>query len=170
MAGIDIFRRLSRINRIAIAAALFAATVFIGGPQMALAQTAVPPDQEYEFVSDPGIRINYEWGNVVRVLVIDAKGGVRTEKEVDALHAFGTIGRSPVGTVIKIEKPFKAYEYRSGRLILGSMTMTGDFVPEAGSTVRKFEDYKFGRDPWIWNLPGYFRPKEKVGADKEKEK
>ena len=52
--------------------------------------------------------------------------------------------------------PTRLYEYRSGRLILGTMMTDGEFVPEAGAKVIKFEDYKCGDDPWIWNLPGYF--------------
>jgi hypothetical protein len=37
------------------------------------------------------------------------------------------------------------------------MMPTGNFVPETGSKVIRFEDFKYSPEaPRIWNLPGYF--------------
>jgi hypothetical protein len=64
--------------------------------------------------------------------------------------------------------PFAAYEFRSGRLILGTMTEAGHFVPDADSKIMRFGDYKYGPKAIpIWNLPGRFMAKgeaEKRGA------
>jgi uncharacterized protein (TIGR03067 family) len=58
-------------------------------------------------------------------------------------------------------KAKRVYEFRSGRLIKGDLMMEGNFVPEAGSTVLKFEDYQYSPDAIpIWNLPGTFMKKD----------
>jgi len=67
-------------------------------------------------------------------------------------------------------RPQAVYEYRSGRLIKGELTPEGDFLPEVGSKVIRFEEYKFGPNALtIWNLPGYFKKVEK-GKDAKDEK
>jgi len=44
------------------------------------------------------------------------------------------------------------YEYRAGTLTKGVLLDNGDFVPDAGSTVISFKDYKPGKDaPRIYN-------------------
>ena len=58
---------------------------------------------------------------------------------------------------LSYEKPVACYELHSGRLIKGIMTPAGSFVPDVGSQVIRFEDYRYTRDGLrIWNLPGYF--------------
>jgi hypothetical protein len=53
------------------------------------------------------------------------------------------------------------YEYRSGRLIKGVMKKNGDFVPDFGSTVIPFADYKYSKTASrIYNLPGRFVEKQ----------
>lgn len=58
-------------------------------------------------------------------------------------------------------KTEEVYEFRSGRLIKGTLHKTGNFVPEIGSTILNFKDY----DPYsrrrIYNLPGVLRKVEK---------
>jgi hypothetical protein len=51
----------------------------------------------------------------------------------------------------------EVYEFRSGRLIKGTLHKTGNFVPELGSTILDFKDYDpLGRRR-IYNLPGVLR-------------
>jgi hypothetical protein len=51
----------------------------------------------------------------------------------------------------------KCYEFRSGRLILGETLEDGRFVPEIGSEVIDFKDYKYSPSAIrIYNLPGSF--------------
>src|SRR5205823_14564030 len=49
------------------------------------------------------------------------------------------------------------YEYRSGRLIKGILDAQGNFVPDLGSKVIDFRDYRYNeRAIRIYNLPGRF--------------
>lgn len=51
----------------------------------------------------------------------------------------------------------RVYEYRSGRLVPGTMKHKGDFIPELNGTIVSFSAYKYSTDaPRIWNLPGTF--------------
>jgi hypothetical protein len=59
------------------------------------------------------------------------------------------------------------FEYRSGRLVKGVLDREGNFVPDAGSTVLDFKDYRYAPDAVrIYNLPGRF---VKKGEAKPKE-
>ena len=64
-----------------------------------------------------------------------------------------------------INKPPKpegpVYELRSGALIKGKLDEKGNFIPEAGSKVISFKDYRYrpGAIP-IYNLPGSFVEKK----------
>ncbi|HET6572006.1 MAG TPA: hypothetical protein VFG68_00260 [Fimbriiglobus sp.] len=55
----------------------------------------------------------------------------------------------------------EVYEYRSGRLIKGTLHKTGNFVPELGSKVLDFKDYDPHGRRRVYNLPGVLR---RVGA------
>jgi hypothetical protein len=51
----------------------------------------------------------------------------------------------------------RAYEYRSGRLVKGTLVKDGHFVPDKGSSVIPFEKYVPIRGNLrIYNLPGRF--------------
>jgi hypothetical protein len=70
------------------------------------------------------------------------------------------LGREPV------------YEYRSGRLIKGELDKEGDFIPDLGSKVTDFKDYRPGKGvPVIYNLPGRFVKKSEIkkGAPAKKQ-
>jgi hypothetical protein len=51
----------------------------------------------------------------------------------------------------------EVYEYRSGRLIKGTLQKTGNFVPELGSKVLDFKDYDPHGRRRIYNLPGVLK-------------
>jgi hypothetical protein len=62
-----------------------------------------------------------------------------------------------------VGEPQPCFELRSGRLVKGTMVAGGHFVPDLGSQVTKFEDYRFGEGgPRIWNLPGTFMRSDKL--------
>jgi hypothetical protein len=121
---------------------------------------------EYEFVPDIGRRVGLICGpRVRRIGKLDAKGDFRVEFELPG------IGSEPTYTLLNGARPLKAYEYRSGRLILGTMMPDGNFVPEVGSTVIDFKDFHYSPTATpIWNLPGYFKKKEPAGAAKDVKK
>src|SRR5262249_51079484 len=63
-----------------------------------------------------------------------------------------------------INKPRRAnelvYEYRVGNLIKGTLDIEGNFIPELGSEVIPFTDYRYdGEALRIYNLPGKIIPK-----------
>lgn len=55
----------------------------------------------------------------------------------------------------------EVYEFRSGRLIKGTLQKTGNFVPELGSRILDFKDYDPLSKRRIYNLPGVLRRVEK---------
>jgi hypothetical protein len=80
---------------------------------------------------------------------------------------------APAAVLLNRDGLGPVYEYRSGRLVRGRIDpWTRNFVPEVGSTVLDFKDYRYGSkdsklgpEPLpIWNLPGTFRKKD---ADKK---
>lgn len=70
---------------------------------------------------------------------------------------------APYVTAVGERVPQAAYEYRSGRLVKGVIDPNGNFVPEPGSKVIAFADYRYtpGGLP-IWNLPGRFVKKSEL--------
>ena len=55
------------------------------------------------------------------------------------------------------QKAEEVYEYRSGRLIAGTLYDSGNFAPEIGSTILDFKDYNPESTRRIYNLPGVLR-------------
>jgi hypothetical protein len=65
----------------------------------------------------------------------------------------------PPFQIINARRPGReqVYEYRSGQLIKGELDKEGNFVPELGSKVMSFKDYRAGKEALqIYNLPGRF--------------
>ena len=66
------------------------------------------------------------------------------------------------------------YEFRSGTLIKGKFDARLNFIPDVGSTVISFKDYKYSKDAIrIYNLPGTFvektDPKKKADGTERKD-
>ncbi|HEY1381903.1 MAG TPA: hypothetical protein VGF55_34200 [Gemmataceae bacterium] len=127
------------------------------------ASAAHAPPIEYVFFPVDGMPINIEWAGVIHVGTLDARGSFHVREKLDRMQTGGPFSGDRVkGAVISFPQPARVYEYRSGRLILGTMMPGSEFIPEAGSKIMRFEDYRYGEDGWIWNLPGYFIRKDKV--------
>lgn len=118
---------------------------------------------DYEFVPDTN-----------RLIVLE-RGGFTLQGTFDAAGNFTEVRRFPLGA--SLSGPFhdvrfggarRVYEYRSGRLVRGELDAEGNFVPEIGSQVVRFQDYRPARPDSleIWNLPGYFKKVEKPKDDK----
>jgi hypothetical protein len=133
----------------------------------------VPPaSDEYVFVSDVERPVGLRRGDLILKGRLDPAGNfVQTESGSltmggSAVRVYKVINLSPPGG-----PPKRVYEFRSGRLIKGEISATGDFVPEVGSKIIKFEEYKYSPDaPPIWNLPGYFKKVEKAKDGKDAKK
>jgi hypothetical protein len=118
------------------------------------------PPTEYVFIPDTDRYVAYAWGRRVVMGKLDARRNLRVTHE-------GTppdYGHRPAVLIIRFDAPTRVYEFRSGRLVLGKMMPDGNFVPEIGSAVTRFDDYRYGPGAVpIWNLPGYFRRKDLLG-------
>ncbi len=78
-------------------------------------------------------------------------------------------GSGPDYTVINAiyveTKTEQVYEYRSGVLVKGTMDEKGNFIPEIGSAMLLFKDYRYGKGALrIYNLPGKFQRKWDIMA------
>jgi hypothetical protein len=69
---------------------------------------------------------------------------------------------SPVEIINRPRRPTEpVFEYRNRLLIPGTLRDNGDFVPDKGALVGRFEDYHYSETaPRIYNLPGRFVRKE----------
>jgi hypothetical protein len=113
------------------------------------------PEVKFVFVQDTDRRVAIDRGDVELIGKLDEAGNF-TEKFKHVKHTFYS---GPLYYRINSTdgKPRKVYEFRSGRLIKGELDTSGNFVPEVGSTVISFKDYKYSPDAIpIWNLPGKF--------------
>ena len=99
---------------------------------------------------------------------LDAAGNFVPDR--DFLNQTGARANGPPGVVrLNPESTGTVYEYRSGALVRGRIDDRLNFVPEVGSKVIDFKDYRYGPkdskyapDPLpIWNLPGAFQKKER---------
>ena len=113
-----------------------------------------PPPEPYVFVPDVSRLVGIYRGDLLLVGRLDAAGNfLQTER-----YKRG-------------EAPKRAYEYRSEMLFRGVLDAEGHFVPEAGSKIIRFQEYKYDPDgPPIWNLPGRFVKRSTIEASEKKEK
>jgi hypothetical protein len=125
----------------------------------------------YEFVPDPARcvevrRRDGDW-EFWSLGTLDAAGHFLPDK--DYLNRTGLKpDGAPAAVLLNRDGLGPVYEYRSGRLVRGTIDGRLNFVPEVSSKVVSFQDYSYGAkdsrfapDPLpIWNLPGTFRKKE----------
>jgi hypothetical protein len=121
---------------------------------------APAPRDEYVFVPNTGRLVWISRGELDLIGRLDTDGNFLQEWQ----FARQATGSRPAADLINFPglQPRAVYEFRSGRLIKGQLMPNGNFVPEAGSKVMKFEDYRYSPDDaiYIWNLPGYFKKKD----------
>ena len=116
-----------------------------------------PTKDDYEFVPDTDRKFAFYRNGFLMVGKLDARGNFIQENRYGSDSVPEILGCTPV----RCQESTKVYEFRSGRLIKGEMLPTGVFVPEGGSKVTSFSDYRYGPGALpIWNLPGYFKKVE----------
>ncbi len=124
------------------------------------------PQDEYDFVPIAERTFRFLRSGELLLVTVDAQGDVARTETFPA-----TSISLPRHELIVYLKPTRAYEYRSGRLILGTMMPDGRFVPDVGAKIIHFNDYRYAPSAiHIWNLPGYFKKKEPAGAAKDQKK
>jgi hypothetical protein len=153
-----------KCGTIALLALVLSAAVI----QPALVGTPVPRE-EYVFVRDTDRVVAIKRGGDLLIGKLDADGNFLQEK-VRPGAGLGPSSWPPPIINMTFLGPEPVYEYRSGRLIKGELNADGNVVPEVGSKVIRFEDYRYSTGVRIWNLPGYFKMKDKVGDKKDDKK
>jgi hypothetical protein len=123
---------------------------------------AQPGGGDYLYVEDLGRIVGVCRGSWMVYVKLDAQGELIPEgKHHPALPSSNIPSYTPVNFVLGEPRP--CYELHSGRLVKGVMTNTGHFVPDAGSTVKRFEEFRFSEGaPQIRNLPGSFMRRDKI--------
>lgn len=111
-------------------------------------------------------------GDRIRAGALDAAGNFVPAYRMGTYPVANAFRPPPCWVLNTIStKSFVAtYEYRSGRLIKGALTPDGCFVPELGSRVTEFTDFR--RDPdlpltEIYNKPDFERENERMKANRE---
>jgi hypothetical protein len=97
---------------------------------------------------------------------LDASGNLHVQHRILQSAARS---RLPSFTVIneRFSGKAKAYELRSGRLVPGEIQVDGRFVPDLGSEVIDFKDYRYSSySVPIYNLPGTFVEVDKLPEKK----
>lgn len=113
-------------------------------------------DDHYEFVPDTDRLVGLYHGDFETIGKLDAKGNFHPDPRMINIRE----GSYPQHAHINAS-PGPAYEFRSGRLILGDLDKEHNFIPKLDSKVIDFEDYKFSETAIrIYNLPGKFVKKK----------
>ena len=120
------------------------------------------PDN-YAFVPDTNRWVEFFFDRTSSIGKLDAEGNFIPGSE------YVNQPRGQPRSGVRISEPLNirpeknVYEFRSGRLIKGEINGKGNFIPEVGSKVIDFKDYRYRPDgPRIWNLPGRFEKRTKT--------
>ncbi len=133
---------------------------------MVLALIVGHMEDEYEFVSDISRYAAVLHGELYSIGKLDAKGNFLADRQwIDLDVHRPTSAGFPPCKMINSPKG-RAYEYRSGRLIVGELDDKGNFLPDVGSKVISFKDYRYNAKAIrIYNLPGSFKKKGELKKD-----
>jgi hypothetical protein len=123
--------------------------------------SAPVPVSDYVFVQDTERTVYIVRGNSYLAGKLDAKGNFLQlgEYRFDNREVSIPFDRILNQTTVASKEVF---EFRSGRLIRGHLMQNGKFLPAKGSAAISFLAYNYDpRGTPIWNLPGYFKLREK---------
>jgi len=128
------------------------------------------PAQEYTFVPNTGRWVEVIRGEYKMIGKLDREGNfVPTYIYPITAELSCAPARKPLTSPSL--QPRKVYEFRSGRLIQGELLKSGNFVPDLGCAVMRFDDYKFSPEAIpIWNLPGDFTKVDRSPSASEMKK
>ena len=113
-------------------------------------------EPQYEFVKDTNRYVALMHGERFSIGKLDGSGNFDPDPRFHNLDIHGSLSSCPPYKLLNPRKE-RAYEYRSGRLILGEFDEKGDFVPEVNSKISEFKDYRYAEGGLrIYNLPGYY--------------
>src|SRR5438132_1206757 len=130
-------------------------------------------EREYEYVPDTSGYVELDRGEEQLIGKLDEKGTFVRDLRWQGLKKGFAQSSIPPLRVLNTRCPGweHVYEYRSGRLILGELDREGNFVPDVGSKVINFKDYRYRPDGiQIYNLPGRFMKKSEAKKEDAKNK
>jgi hypothetical protein len=115
---------------------------------------------EYVYVEEPGKTVAIRRNGRYYYGYLNSTGNFTPDVSYPPTKVGASIRSGPPFRCIDLAsaKPVEfVYEFRSGLLIRGMLTKEGEFIPDEGSRVMNFKDYKYPEDPHrIYNLPGKF--------------
>jgi hypothetical protein len=139
---------------------LTAAAYAVGAPSSRVPGATAPPIA-YVFVPVPGMRAAYMWADwYVHIGTLDADGEFHEQEKLYFWNKKEFVGKDMPGEK-RYREATKVYEFRSGRLVFGTMMPDGKFVPDVRARALWLDEYRLEEDPPIWNGPGYFIRKDK---------
>lgn len=141
---------------------MFRVLLLAAGAAPGCAPNALSPraeGAEYVFVPNTDRKVRICRGELLLVGRLDAEGSFRElVRYKRGQQLTGGVGGVLINDTMPDGSPRPVYEYRSGMLIKGELHDDGSFVPEIGSTIIPFKDYRYAPDAIpIWNLPGRFK-------------
>lgn len=124
-----------------------------------------PPSPQYKFVEDISRHVSLLSGDAIMYGHLDRRGNFVPRFSLRA----GSGGSGlPPSQLINGSFGSQVYEFRSGRLVKGIIEKGGRFVPNLGTEIIDFKEYKFAPDAIpIYNLPGYFIQVQSSAKDKK---
>ncbi|HZU39191.1 MAG TPA: hypothetical protein VFA18_24915 [Gemmataceae bacterium] len=130
-------------------------------------------DSGYTFVQDLRPRYMMDYDDTVVWGHLDAAGNLVPDPG-EAVNGAGGFGLTTARQFVYLTRPTKpnevVYEFRSGKLIPGTIDIVAHFVPTVGAKVIDFKHYHYGQDARrIYNLPGRFVKRTKDN-DRAKQK
>src|SRR5439155_21852312 len=118
---------------------LFLPVVIVSVAQLPL-QAAPAPPVKYIFIPHTNRQLMIEGRMLMQFGKVDAEGNFHLERTLPAT-AISSIAPD-VG--INCFQPVRVYEYRSRRLVPGTLVPDGKFIPDANPKVIMFEEYRYG--------------------------
>jgi hypothetical protein len=129
-----------------------------------------PPSDDLIYVVDTDRWVSLVHGSTYSIGKLDRTGRFIPDPRWLDLKLNAGASAIPPHTFLN-RHPGPAYEFRSERLILGTIAENGEFIPEIGSKVIALKDYRPGPNSVpIYNLPGAFVKKDKQDEKVEKAK
>jgi hypothetical protein len=132
--------------------------------------------QEYEFVpstAKTAERYDFYYGDYQVVGYINEKGGIFLDLSItpffwgekNGMRAAHNPSHTQLTDRFKVGQ--RVYEFRSRRLVPGTLDKELNFVPDLDGKIIRFEDYHYDpKGPQIYNLPGRFVPRSTVKKER----
>jgi hypothetical protein len=156
------------VNPRQLATALVSAAISLPGFAPSISRGAPARPVEYVFFPLSHRAVAYQRGDWIYDGTLDGSGGFHLREKFPWSETGHLFGNRIMGHRKHIPDHEKACEFRSRRrLVPGTMTSEGQFVADPAGKAIWLDDYHYGQDWPIWNLPGYFVRKDKADEHRQ---